>query len=206
MSTSQDARKVVSSLEEKLADVRRWKNEIEASSKATAFAAHVDGGDARAKLDNLNEQAVAAGREIASLEKAIAEGKQRRAAAIASETDARERDQAKMALGLIAGFVARGKALDEKLGQFVAEFQELNRDFLELQKVNYPPATWALVATNMRSATLAGLMFTELQVEHLPPHRRHSFAQVIEAWGAHVRSRAQARLDRDAPAKTNEAA
>jgi hypothetical protein len=44
-------------------------------------------------------------------------------------------------------------------------------------------------------------MFTELQVEHLPPSRRHSFAQVIEAWGAHVRARAQARLDRGTPAK-----
>lgn len=110
-----------------------------------------------------------------------------------------------MALGLVSGFVARGKALDEKLSAFVEEFQELNRDFTELQKVNYPPATWALIATNMRSATLARLMFTDLQVEFLPPARRHSFAQVIEAWGAHVRLRAQGRLDRGAPAKKDAA-
>ena len=206
MTTSVEARATLQGLETQAADLKRRLIEAEESIRQRWFAAHTGNSKAKQRLDELRGQETLAKQEAASLEIAITEGKQRLAAAIAAETDEHERNQARMALGLISGFIARGKSLDERLASFVAEFQELNRDFLELQKVNYPPATWALIATNMRSAMLARLMFTELQIEHLPPSRRHSFAQVIEAWGANVRSRAQSRLDRDGPAKTSEAA
>jgi hypothetical protein len=92
-------------------------------------------------LRDLNNQVIAAEQDCKSLEIARTEAELRLAAAQAAETDEHERSQARMALGLVAGFVSRGNALDEKLSAFVTEFQELNRDFLELQKVNYPPAT-----------------------------------------------------------------
>ena len=203
MGTSQDAAKVVSSLEEKLADVRRWKNEIEASIKETAFAAHVDGGDARSKLDNLNEQAVAAGREIASLETAIVEARARLASAQAAELDAEQRSKASRALALLDAFAARGRALDKAFEKVLSEYADLERDFHQLEALGFPPTSFALVSANMSRAVSTKLMFTPLRQEFLPPHERRTFGAVISGWAANVRARAEARLakgnkDRDA--------
>ena len=203
MGTSQDAAKVVSSLEEKLADVRRWKNEIEASTEETAFAAHVDGGDARAKLDNLNEQAVAAGREIASLETAIVEARARLASAQAVELDAEQKAKASPALALLSEFEVRGEALDKAFEKALSEYADLEKDFHQLAALGYSPTSFALVSTNMQRVVSTKLQFTPLRQEFLAPHERGTFGAVIAGWAANVRARAEARLakgnkDRDA--------
>ena len=199
--TVADARKVLNDLETKLADNKAWQIEIETASGAVSFEAHVAGGEARERLDNLNAQGVAAKQEQASLEAAIAEGKHRLQLEAEAETDARERDQARMALGLVAGFVARGKALDEKLAAFLEEFQALRRDFHDLECTGYPPSNWRVLEINLRAAVEARFMNTPLQTVIYPPARRQSISHFVEGWGCSVRVRAQARLDRDGPVK-----
>jgi hypothetical protein len=106
-----------------------------------------------------------------------------------------------MALGLVDGIIARGKALDDKLSAFVDEFQLLRRDFRELERYDYPPSSWALVENNLKAAVAARLMSTPMQTDFLPPHRRHSIEHVVGAWGDSVKLRAEARLRGEAPLK-----
>jgi hypothetical protein len=201
MTTVEAARKTLNDLQTKLADTRQWQIEIETATKATAFEAHVDGGDARSKLDNLDSQAIAAGREISSLETAIGEARVRLAAAQAAELDAEERAKATRALALLDGFATRGDALQQSLDKFLSQYGELSSDFHELDKLGYPPTTWALVKVNMQAAVATSLQFTDLRQEFLAPHARRTFGAVISSWASHVRARAEARLNRDAPAK-----
>jgi hypothetical protein len=201
MTTVADARKTLNDLETKLGENKGWQIEIEAASKSVSFEAHTAGGEARERLDNLNSQAVAAAREAESLAAAIGEARVRLQAAVAAETDAAERAKATRALALLDGFAARGESLQQSLDKFLAQYAELSSDFHELDKLGYPPTTWALVKVNMQAAVATSLQFTDLRQEFLAPHARRTFGAVIAAWAAHVRMRAEARLNRDAPAK-----
>jgi hypothetical protein len=201
MTTVETARKTVFDLETKLADTRQWQLEIETASKNVSFEAHTAGGEARERLDNLTSQAVAAAREAESLGAAISEAKLRLQAAQAAELDEQERAKATRALALLDGFTARGEALQQSLDKFLAQYSELSIDFHALDQLGYPPTTWALVKVNMQAAVATSLQFTDLRQEFLAPHARRTFGAVIAAWAAHVRMRAEARLNRDAPAK-----
>ena len=205
MTTVADARKVLNDLQTKLADNKTWQLEIETASKGVSFEAHTAGAEARERLDNLNAQSIAAEQEARSIEIAIAEGKRRLAAATAAETDEHERSQARLALGLVAGFVARGKALDEKLAAFIEEFQALRKDFHDLESTGYPPSNWRLLEINLKAAVEARFMGTPMETTFHPPARRQSISHFVEGWGGSVRIRAQARLDRDV-VKTDKAA
>lgn len=205
MTNVADAQKVLSGLETKLADNRSWQLEIETASKSVSFDAHTAGGEARERLDSLNAQRVAAEQEARSIEIAVSEAKQRLQLAIAAETDSEEIAKAKRALALCSAFAARGEALDQSLTKFLDDFRDLSADFNALSGLGYAPGSWPLVAVNMRNAMIARLMFTDLQIEHLPPNRRHSFEEVINGWASSICTRAQSRLDRDAK-KTDKAA
>jgi hypothetical protein len=197
MTQVHDAQKVLSDLESKLADTRQWQLEIETASKNVSFEAHTAGGEARERLDNLTSQAVGAAREAESLGAAISEAKLRLAAAVAAETDAAEQDKARMALGLVSGFLARGRALDEKLTAFIEEYQALRGDFHDLERTGYPPSSWSLVEINLKNAVASRLMGTPMQTDFLPPAKRHTFEEVITGWGNSVRMRAERRLAKD---------
>jgi hypothetical protein len=201
MTTVADAQKVLFDLQTKMADARVWAAKVEESIAACSFAAHTGDAGARIRLDELHGQQSMAEQEAASLEAAIGEAKTRLQAAVAAEQDAAEIAKAKRALALCSAFAARGEALDRSLTKFLDDFQGLSSDFTALSGLGFGPGSWPLVSVNMRNAMLARLMFTDLQIEHLPPNRRHSFEEVINGWASHVRARAEARLNRDAPAK-----
>jgi hypothetical protein len=194
MTNVADAQKVLSDLETKLGDNKAWQLEIETASKSVSFEAHTAGGEARERLDNLNAQSIAAEQEAASLEIAIAEGKQRVAAAVAAETDAEQRSRATRALALLSAFEVRGDALQELLDRFLAEYADLSNDFHELDKLGFAPTTHGLVRVNMQRAVATALQFTDLRQEFLAPHERRTFGAVISDWSANVRARAEARL------------
>jgi hypothetical protein len=194
MVTVQDAQKVLFDLQTKMADSKVWAAKVEESIAACSFAAHTGDLDARHRLDELHGQASMAEQDCKSIDIAINEAKQRLAAAQAVDLDEHECQQASRALAFCDAFHARGEALDRSLTKFLEDYRGLNQDFLELQKVGYPPATWALVQINMKNAMIARLMFTDLQIEHLPPNRRHSFEEVIGSWASHCRMRAETRL------------
>jgi hypothetical protein len=201
MTTVADARKTLNDLETKMADSKVWAAKVEESIAACSFAAHTGDAGARIRLDELHGQQSMAEQDCKSLEIAIATAKQHLQAAQAAEQDAAEIAKAKRALALCSAFAARGEALDRSLTKFLDDFQGLSSDFNALSGLGYGPGSWPLVSINMRNAMLARLMFTDLQIEHLPPNRRHSFEEVINGWASHVRMRAEARLNKNAPAK-----
>ena len=146
------ARKTLNDLETKLGDNKAWQLEIETASKSVSFEAHTAGGEARERLDNLNAQSIAAEQEAASLEIAIAEGKQRVAAAVAAETDAEQRSRATRALALLSAFEVRGEALQQSLDKFLANYAQLSNDFHELDKLGCAPTTWLGLTVDLRVA------------------------------------------------------
>jgi hypothetical protein len=201
MTNVADAQKVLSDLQTKLADNKAWQLEIETAAKSVSFEAHTAGGEARERLDSLNNQRIAAEQEARSIEIATAEGKQRLAAAQAAETDAEQRSKATRALALLAAFEVRGEALQNLLDKFLAEYAELSNDFHELDKLGYAPTTHMLVKVNMQRAVATALQFTDLRQKFLAPHERRTFGAVIAGWASNCRARIQARLARGAPAK-----
>jgi hypothetical protein len=201
MTTVADVQKVLFDLQTKMADSKVWAAKIEESIRECAFDAHTGDLDARHRLDELHGQASMAEQDCKSLEIAIAEAKQRLQAAQAVDLDAHERQQATRALALLDGFAARGESLQQSLDKFLAQYAELSSDFHELDKLGYAPTTWALVKINMQAAVATSLQFTDLRQEFLAPHARRTFGAVIAAWASHVRMHAEARLNRDAPAK-----
>jgi hypothetical protein len=194
MTNVADAQKILSDLETKLGDNKAWQIELETASKSVSFEAHVDGGDARAKLDDLNAQSIAAEQEAGSLQIAIHEAQQRLAVSQAIELDAEQRSRASRALALLDGFAARGESLQQSLDKFLAQYAELLNDFHELDKLGFAPTTHALVRVNMQRAVATSLQFTDLRQEFLAPHERRTFGAVISGWASNVRARAEARL------------
>jgi hypothetical protein len=199
--TIEDARKVLQDLEQKLASQRARHDETQTEASAIAFAAHIDGGEARKKLDKLHADAAKHGAEIMSLEAAIIEARRRLAEALAAESDDVARAKAEQALALLEEFGKRGQELDEALDAFLAKWEALKSDVHRLDALGYSPSTYALIAKNMQSAVATKFQFTELRQEFLAPHQRRQFVTVIEGWAFSVRMRATARLKAKTAAK-----
>jgi len=172
-------------------------------AKATELAYPANTGDERARkrLDGVNAKAAMVATEVASLEAAIVTAKRHVAEAEAAEVDEAERRKAREALALLDDFSQRGKLLDESLDKFVRQYDELARDFRALQLLGYEPTSYPLVQINMQAAVATKLQFTDLRQNFLAPHARRDFISVIEGWARHVRGRAEARLNRNAPGK-----
>ena len=79
--------------------------------------------------------------------------------------------------------------------------QAVARDFRALQLLGYEPTSYPLIQINMQAAVATKLQFTDLRQNFLAPHARRDFISVIEGWARHVRGRAEARLNRNAPGK-----
>jgi hypothetical protein len=197
----EDAKGVLQGLEGKLADARARHADTQAKAAELAYPANTGDESARKKLDGLNAKAAMVATEVASLEAAIVTAKRHVAAAEAAEVDEAERRKAREALALLDDFSQRGKLLDDAMDNFVRQYDELARDFRALQLLGYEPTSYPLIQTNMQAAVATKLQFTDLRQNFLAPHARRDFISVIEGWARHVRGRAEARLNRNAPGK-----
>jgi hypothetical protein len=201
MTQVEDAKGVLQGLESKLFDARARHADTQARAAELAYPSNTGDESARKKLDGLNAKAAQVAAEIASLEAAIVTAKRHVGAAEAAEVDEAERRKAREALALLDDFSQRGKLLDESLDKFVRQYDELARDFRALQLLGYEPTSYPLVQINMQAAVATKLQFTDLRQNFLAPHARRDFISVIEGWARHVRGRAEARLNRNAPGK-----
>ena len=197
----EDAKGVLQGLETKLSDARARHAETQVKAMELAYPANTGDESARKKLDGLNAKAAMVAAEIASLEAAIVTAKRHVAAAEAAEVDEAERRKARDALALLDDFSQRGKLLDDAMDNFVRQYDELVHDFRELQLLGYEPTSYPLIQINMQAAVATKLQFTDLRQNFLAPHARRDFISVIEGWARHVRGRAEARLNRNAPGK-----
>ncbi|SFK28813.1 hypothetical protein [Methylocapsa palsarum] len=195
-----EARAILVDLNEKLEAARKKAAGIDVEIVGVSFAAHCDDAGARKTLDALNSKASAASLEIRSIEVAVSEAKRRVDLATTAEAAESEREKARQALALLDDFAKRGDQLQQALDKFIAKYSELTNDFRRLELLGYAPTSYALVKTNMQSAMKAALMPTDLRIEHLPPHARRDFRDVIEGWSRHVRMRASARLNKSTKA------
>jgi hypothetical protein len=198
MTDLKTANETLNALVIKLADARNRLAEAEEKARDYAFDAHTGELGAQKELDRLNTAAAKATVEIKGIESAVAEAKKRVDAAAAAELDERERDDARKALGLLEDFARRGDELQHALDKFISKYEELSRDFRQLDALGYPPSTWPMVKIQMKAATTTALQFTDLRTEFLAPHERRDFRTVIENWAGSVRGKIQARLNRAA--------
>jgi hypothetical protein len=197
----EDAKGVLQGLETKLSDARARHAETQVKAMELAYPANTGDESARKKLDGLNAKVAMFAAEIASLEAALIEARRRVDQAMADERDEVERARARDALALLDDFSQRGKLLDDAMDNFVRQYDELAHDFRELQLLGYEPTSYPLVQINMQAAVATKLQFTDLRQNFLAPHARRDFISVIEGWACHIRRRAEARLDRNAPGK-----
>jgi hypothetical protein len=192
---------VLQGLVGKLSDARARHAETQAKALALAYPAHTGDENARKKLDGLDAKVAQVAAEITWLEAAIIEARRRVDQAMAAEVDEAERRKAQDALALLDSFSKRGAQLEAGLAAFVAEYVALTREFHALDRLGYPPATLSLVQINMALAIGTKLQATNLHQRFLAPNERRDFISVIEGWARHIRGRAEARLNRNAPGK-----
>jgi hypothetical protein len=201
MTKVEDTKVVLQGLEGKLSDARMRLADTQAKAAELAYPANTGDERARTKLDGLNAKAAMVATEVVSLEAAIVTAKRHVADAEAAEVEEAERGKARSALALLDDFSQRGKLLDDAMDKFVRQYDELARDFRALQLLGYEPTSYPLVQINMQAAVATKLQFTDLRQNFLAPHARRDFISVIEGWARHVRGRAEARLNRNAPGK-----
>jgi hypothetical protein len=196
----------LAALEEKLVEAKAQLAKVSDEARVLAYDAHTAGGKSADRLKELQGLALAGERNIVSIEIALGEAKRRLADAQAGERSEVEDQRARMALGLLQGFAARGQALDKAFERVMAEYAELSGDFRQLASLGYAPTSYELVSLNMKRAANAKIQFSDMRQEFLAPKDRHTFAEVISAWAQNVRGRATARLNKGSPAKDSKAA
>ena len=201
MKSVEDAKVVLQGLEGKLSDARARHAETQAKAAGACISRQHWRRERAQEAGRLNAKAAMVAAEVASLEAAIVEAQRRVDQAMADERDEVERAKARDALALLDDFSQRGKLLDESMDKFVRPYDELTRDFRALQLLGYEPTSYPLVQINMQAAVATKLQFTDLRQNFLAPHARRDFISVIEGWARHVRGRAEARLNRNAPGK-----
>jgi hypothetical protein len=202
VTTTQDPKDTLDALENKLNVAREHLSQAQEAINECAFEAHTGNANARKALDKRKADVVLWTQEIVSLEVAVAEARRRAAAADKTAADEAEADRARQALEMVDTLAAHGKALDEALEGLKARYAAFAADYQRLGQLGYSAPSWALVATNCRTALLTGLMGGDLQIDHLAPGARKTYRAVVEGWAANVRSRATARLTRNKDAAT----
>jgi hypothetical protein len=196
MTTEQQTLK---NLESKLADARGALEKAQHEADGFSYDAHC--GDRAAKASLAKAQAEVAQRQgdIRSLGAALAEAHRRLTAADAAAVDEVERTKASAALERLKDFEARAAKLDAGLAAFVEEFRKLEADWRALAGLGYAaPSTFQLAQLNVALAAGTKLQEVGLSPRFLAPHERRTFAQVIGGWTNIVKTRAHARLKKDA--------
>ena len=196
-----DAKKNLSDVQAKAAEQRIKLVEHEREIEEISVAAQLGEPDARRRLNALIAETSALEAEQRSIAYAVKGSEKQLAEAEAAARDAVLDANADKALARVESFARRGERLDAKIESVVAELSALCREAKDLESIGYPPATHALIVSNMRRALLTKLMFTEFKIEFLAPSERVSIPAVIESWTRSIRARATARLSRNKAAK-----
>jgi hypothetical protein len=169
--------------------------------KAIAFEAESGVVAARKEIAELTKAAAQLDSDLLIVDAATEECGRRIVAWEAEAAQLTLRQNAQAALSVLAEFERRGAALNDKLAEFVAEYQSLCQDFRQLERIGFGPTTFALVANNMRRAVASALHDTDLRQDYLAPRERTTFQAVISAWASNVRLRANAVINRKAAQK-----
>jgi len=197
MTTPEHARTIEAEIFGKIGAAKAELKVVDERRAAIAYDAETVGGETKKEFDRLAKDRLALQTRLEGLDHALAGARRRVSAADADVEDEAARRRAAEALELLDAFAKRGAALDSKFSQVIHEYQALCGDFRQLEKLGFPPTTYALVQLNMRRAATAALMSAGLAEAFLAPLDRRSFSQVVDGWTSAVRGRATARLERN---------
>ncbi len=186
-------------MEQKLSEARERLEAAQAGADGVSFQAHCGDKGAKATLAKFNADAATASAEVRSLEAALAEAKRRVAQAEADANDHREQEKARQALERVAAFEERGDKVNQAVEALVGELVGFERDWRDLQMLGYAPtSTWSLAQVNVVLAVHTKLQGVGLHIRPLQTHEKKELPGLLAAWAGNIRSRASARLGRNA--------
>lgn len=192
MTDLEKASAVVADLEARRAAVVAQQDKAAEDRRGVAFAAIVDGKEAAMRqLGKINDFAIKAATELASLDAALVEARRRVAEAEAAEALAAEKEKMRGVATVTTALRAHAVKLDELLIALVAEYEALISGVVELQQAGFSQPSLALMAVNAPRAVQSALIGTNLESERIPPLQRHTFAELVSAWVAHADARAK---------------
>lgn len=195
MTDLEKAQAIVADLETRRAAVMARQDKAAKDRKAVAYDALATGDKvAGTKLQLINNAAMTAATELASLDAALAEARRRVAAAEAAEALAAERERMRGVTALTQHIRERAARLDELLRDTVAEYDGFLNAVHELHSAGFTQPNLALVAVNAPRAVQSTFVGSHLESERVPPAQRHSFAELAQGWTAGIDARAAAVL------------
>jgi hypothetical protein len=176
-----DAQKILQDLQQKLSEVETLQKLLACERTSLAYDALTGDAKAKKRLDGINADLAVIDQEIASVQAAIAEAGRRVAEAEAqarAEVDAEKR---KRALVIADKITEHAKQLDDHAALFFGLYAAFRLDMIELHRLGAAPNINVIDAVCLRALETAS-MGTRLQLRHLAPGDRVSFAELANSW------------------------
>lgn len=187
-------------LEAKRAKLVERGAELPELRKGAAYLAHVErNAEARHALDKVSAEIATYDSELAALDDAIAEAKNRVLIAQAFEAAAADRVRAARALELLGAFKEAGHELDDAW-RVVSERSKLLSNLLsQLHACGVRVPTHEQLDILGHAAMATAIMSTPWakRYRHLAPNQRQSFRSLFDAWAVASESRLRAQLRED---------
>jgi hypothetical protein len=184
-----DAERVVASLDAKRQVVAERAVEHGKARERLAFAAHAQlDVEAGRELAEARDAALAAEREVAEIDSAMATARARLAEAKALEAKAADREQAKALRAAVRKFVEAGQRVDHALGMLARDGHALSDALREVHRLGCQFPSAQQLDTLGHICLRAAIMQTPWvrSVETVPPGQRRSFRSLVEGWAANI--------------------
>lgn len=180
MSSTEDCRRIVAELEQKLADAEARVVELEVERRQLSYDALVGNDQASKELARLTKESTTATIEIANAKAAVEEGKRRMNAAIRDEEMAEDREKAVRWLELAERRVERGRRIHAALDAVRKEIEDDKADVDALHVLGCPAPTSQQfrVYGGLALATFLTGLPLKAEREHLAPRERRSFQEL----------------------------
>lgn len=165
-------------------------HELEERRQEIAFAAHTGNKAERAKLDEINSEAISHDYELSSLDSAIAEATKRLAAADQAEAQAAERENAKALRAAVDEFTKHALAIDAAFAAMIKHATALEETLKDIHALGCGFPSRAQLDSLGARALGTAIMGTPWRKEfqHLAPSERHHFPDLVRTWCDRIES------------------
>jgi hypothetical protein len=204
-----EAREVLTQFISKRSDYELKLAELGRERAGLSYSAHRGDPKARKRLDSLHLEHAKADSEFLSIDAALSEAQNRVRDAEASVAKAQAAVKASQILDLLPNLREHGKLLDEALRSLVENYEKFQNTARTIRALTAPGTddagkplstekavpSEALMRVGCRQALKAMLCHTDLEVERLAPHERHTFSEIVNGWAESIRHWAGRRLN-----------
>jgi hypothetical protein len=162
--------------------------------RAVIALAVIEGDPQAAKRDQkLVAEALRLVDEIELTDAALVAAREREREAAAKRKAAADHDKAREVLARLEIFRQRGAEIDAAARQLAESYVEFEAQVAELSRSGIGPSI-ELIRVHCQRALATALIHTRLQLRHLPPNERHTFAELVQRWGRAIEAWAAERL------------